>query len=628
MKRFLIIFACLALFGCGSSTSSTTTQTTISGIAATGAPITGRVFLKDAANHELFQDTTDGTFSFVTTTLTPPFVLKAEWNDGSPRQLFSFAATSGRANITPLTQVIVQSAAHGNDLPGIYAAPGMNSLVSIAATIPAVTTALRTSLHPLFVRYGADADPFTSYFAPNHAGMDQLLDDLQIANSNGMVTISDMVSGQLLFMAPVTDLNQAITTTAWSMQEANVANDPDVATDAFGNILTVWSENIQGRYHIRARLLNDTAPPNTISTSGDAWMPRVAFDAAGNAIAVWAQYENNRTDIWGSRYSAATASWTSPQRISNPQATASAANPDLGVDGSGNAVVAWYQGDGRNNHFDVWAARYTASLATWTGPAMISDGVNSAYGCKVAVNADGKGLIAWQRAFDDGTQTSNGPTNIWGRSITTGNTNGTSYTLNAVAGDVGTVYGELAVAMDPAGNGAVLWVQGTAGSTFLIHAARYAATNGWQTSQIITAGTQDTCYGPHLAFAANGDAVAVWHQQTGELSFTAANHYTAGVGWGTSGKISADFELANSVDNQNVTVDAAGNATVIWSQQTLDPTTGTLSIHSAQFSNAGGWGSAQTISATPMSAGTAYAVVRAANSPTGQAYLVWGLDYL
>src|SRR5256885_14676502 len=49
---------------------------TLAGVAATGAPVSGRIFLKDAAGHEQFVDTTDGTYQFTLTSLSAPFMLK------------------------------------------------------------------------------------------------------------------------------------------------------------------------------------------------------------------------------------------------------------------------------------------------------------------------------------------------------------------------------------------------------------------------------------------------------------------------------------------------------------------------------------------------------------------------
>ena len=51
----------------------------LAGVAATGAPVSGRIFLKDAAGHEQFVDTTDGTYQFTLTSLSAPFMLKAQW---------------------------------------------------------------------------------------------------------------------------------------------------------------------------------------------------------------------------------------------------------------------------------------------------------------------------------------------------------------------------------------------------------------------------------------------------------------------------------------------------------------------------------------------------------------------
>src|SRR5262249_2237454 len=160
-----------------------------------------------------------------------------------------------------------------------------------------------------------------------------------------------------------------------------------------------------------------------------------------------------RNDIWASRYVAANAAWGTALRISAPNAVDSAYVPDVAVDLAGNAVVTWHQGDGRNNHFDAWSARYAAASDAWSAPQLISDGVNRAYDVRVAINAAGAGLVAWEQEQGDGTTVSNGPRDIRARTVTTAGAWGTSTMVNAVAGNVQTVYGQVAIAIDANGNG-------------------------------------------------------------------------------------------------------------------------------------------------------------------------------
>lgn len=99
----------LSLAGCGGNdATSSATSTTLSGTAATGAPITNSdVLLKDS-NGGTKNTITDasGKFSFDVSGLTPPFLLKTSVNG---TDLYSIATQAGTVNIHPLTDLIVRN---------------------------------------------------------------------------------------------------------------------------------------------------------------------------------------------------------------------------------------------------------------------------------------------------------------------------------------------------------------------------------------------------------------------------------------------------------------------------------------------------------------------------------------
>jgi hypothetical protein len=607
----------------GSSSSSVSSSAaSLSGVAATGAAIAGRIYLKDAAGHELFVDTLDGSYSFVLTGLTPPYMLKAQWVvSGVTHTLYSFSPSSGHANITPLTQMIVAAAAGTDSLDPVYAAGSPSTFATVSSALPTATAQLQQSLKPLLTHYSSQSiDPITGSFTADHTGMDALLDNITVNYLSGSVTVADKTSGATVLEAPVSNFAHALAMPEWSATDASIANDPDVAVDASGKGLVVWSEQIGAHYFIRARFLTGTgASAVTLSNAGDAGIPRIALDTAGDAIVVWTQDLGSRNEIWASRYAVTSATWSTPVQISSASAVADANVPDVAADGAGNAIVTWHQGDGRTNHFDVWSARYAVSSNTWIAPVMISDGVNSAYNPHVAANASGQGILAWEHEQDDGTTISNGPKDISARTITTAGVMGAPTMLNAVPGNIDNVYGQIAVAMNSTGGGGVLWVQTSGVLPFVIHAAMYSGSS-WQTSRVITSNVLDNNYGPHLAFDAAGNAIAVWQQQTGTGAYGGTNRYVAGVGWGTSGQL-ADQSLGDTYDTR-IAVDAAGNATAVWYRWG----TSGIDVMLERYLVGSGWGTAQVLSPTPTVGTTNYPVPRVATNPTGLMLAIWGTD--
>ena len=92
--------------------------------------------------------------------------------------------------------------------------------------------------------------------------------------------------------------------------------------------------------------------PELIETdnSGNAFRPQVGVDGSGNAVAVWYQHDGTRYNIWSNRYVAGTG-WGTAQLIETDSGDAEV--PQVGIDGSGNAVAVWQQDDGIR--LNTWA---------------------------------------------------------------------------------------------------------------------------------------------------------------------------------------------------------------------------------------------------------------------------------
>ena len=114
MKKFkglilaLVTTISLSLAGCGggggtsSTPSATPSASTVSGVAATGAPMSGTAYLKDSTGNQMSTpiNPQTGMFTFDVSGKTPPFMLTA----GS---LYSMADGPGTANINPLSNLMV-----------------------------------------------------------------------------------------------------------------------------------------------------------------------------------------------------------------------------------------------------------------------------------------------------------------------------------------------------------------------------------------------------------------------------------------------------------------------------------------------------------------------------------------
>ena len=436
MRCFLSLLVFLTLSACGggggggassnvgsvsaaSTLSAASAMNSVSGVAAIGAGISGRIFLLDAGGQVRYVDTADGQFAFNLTGMQSPVLLKAQWSNANGSQhLYSFASADGVVNITPLPHLAVLVASNGASPDSLYAAPSAGGFGVLQSAMPVALASLHTFLQPLMARYGVpNADPITTRFLPNHTGMDALLDQVLFSYVGDSIVLSDKASGAILLSAPLRNLQAAVSAATWGAADAVRAADVDVAINAQGQGLAVWTEMATAQHVLKARSMNGQDLGLALSGTGDAAEPRVAVDAAGNALVVWAEYGSSRSAIWARRYSASAAQWGAPRQLSSSNAMASAHPPDLALDAAGNALVVWHQGDGRSYHTDGWVAQYATAQDSWSAAVLATDGSNNASSLRVVLNSAGQGLLAWQQERGDGSATESQPIDVWARPV-------------------------------------------------------------------------------------------------------------------------------------------------------------------------------------------------------------------
>ncbi len=172
------------------------------------------------------------------------------------------------------------------------------------------------------------------------------------------------------------------------------AAGPQVAVDSDGNAIAIWGTTVGANTLIEARTLpfgGSWSPTIDVSGIGiDTINPQVAVDGIGNAIAVW-QHRG------GSHFHIETATlpfggvWTTPTRIS--ELVEDSINSQIAIDNSGNAVVVWQHSNGV--HFHIEAATLPFGGA-WTAPVLLSDFGSDSIDAHVAVNGVGNVVAVWK----------------------------------------------------------------------------------------------------------------------------------------------------------------------------------------------------------------------------------------
>jgi hypothetical protein len=197
----------MALSGCGggSTTDATTTTTTpatptISGVAASGAPLANASITITCSDGTTKTGTADanGAYSIDVTGCSGPYVVTASVQSGDAVQsLVSVLPTtvtgSVTVNVTPITNAIAATlASDGN--PATLAANIATEKANITATsVSDRNAALAAALAPALTQAGVTGtvDLISTSFSANGSGVDKVLDNVKVTVTPGGVTITN-----------------------------------------------------------------------------------------------------------------------------------------------------------------------------------------------------------------------------------------------------------------------------------------------------------------------------------------------------------------------------------------------------------------------------------------------------
>ncbi len=185
------ILMSISLVGCGGGGGGggSTSPPTVTGTASEGALITGQtVKLKDANGKSAADATTgasNGVFSIDVSNLTAPFLVTVTGTKGS---YISLAQADGKANINPITTMVVALAAGSSDVSALFTGLTPTQLSGINTKYDEKTALVSTSLKDVLSGFSAK-DYFTGTVAAG-TGMDAVFDTYQIAvNPTNGITV-------------------------------------------------------------------------------------------------------------------------------------------------------------------------------------------------------------------------------------------------------------------------------------------------------------------------------------------------------------------------------------------------------------------------------------------------------
>ena len=312
---------------------------------------------------------------------------------------------------------------------------------------------------------------------------------------------------------------------------AGPALNPQVAMDANGVGMAVWLQSDGTASQIRSNRFTagawGTVTLLEVVAPGASRDPQIAIDANGNALAVWSRYDGVSENIWANRYTAGVG-WGAASLIETDNAGPATA-PKVAFDAAGNALAVWQQSDGLRRN--IWSNRYTAGVGWGTAELIEWNNAADANLPQIAVDGSGTAVAVWEQNGSFGS-----PTRIWSNRYTPGSGWGgfPSLIQTDISGGSTANGATPQIALDASGNAIAVWVQpdGASDNTPDIWVNRYTVGSGWGTTanlgQIrinIPGAAGASASQPHIAIDANGNALVVWTQSNGVNDGIWANRY-------------------------------------------------------------------------------------------------------
>lgn len=399
----------LMLGGCGGGGSGGVSSEVVSGKAAVGSPLSGQVSLKDSSTPAKQKTTvisSDGSFAIDVTGMKAPYVLQATGSaDETVYKLNSYADGPGIANINPLSNVIVASAAGDDDPDDVYEKSDSDKNHRIRNNLSKIVAILLTKLEPLLKQYSSDhTNPITSRYIANHLDLDDMFDNVKITVSNGQLSIINKKTRAVIFTGLVSDIANGIFDGGSLPPTPTVPAAPNglTAVGGTGQVTLSWTSvsnaTSYNLYYATTAGVTKTSATKISSVS-------TPYVQAG--LAAGTTYYYIVTAVNSSGESAASAQASAGTASTPPVPTLPAAPTGVTATGGTNQVtLTWGAVSGATSYNVYYATTGGVTkvngtkITSATSPAVLNGlTAGSAYYCIItAVNSAGEGAASVQVA--------------------------------------------------------------------------------------------------------------------------------------------------------------------------------------------------------------------------------------
>jgi hypothetical protein len=328
------------------------------------------------------------------------------------------------------------------------------------------------------------------------------------------------------------------------------AYDLRVAVDPAGDAVAVWQrEDFMIEAAFRPAATGEWEAPVVISAPGEhSSGPQVAIREGGEVAAVWRVYEPETVpcpsppssapctlivrdkDSLKATFRSARATWQAPVTLTS---ASSVGEPQISLDGAGNATALWRASSGGNRTIESslrpagggWLPPVAISL---TPLSYVANALDTSL--QLAVDAQGDATAAWVHEY---TSATGGLSGVAAIETAVRGVHGSWQAPSVISGSAGSA-GALRLAENASGTAAVVWSCSVAGHYPLTvrGATRPTAGGQWRPAVDVSAGEGGF---PDLALGPDGRAIAIWNEN-GPFTTPAppagiyASMYEAGLG--------------------------------------------------------------------------------------------------
>ncbi len=302
---------------------------------------------------------------------------------------------------------------------------------------------------------------------------------------------------------------------------------PVVAMDADGDFVVIWQSvgsegddkndlSIQGQRYTKTGAMNGSQFQVNTFTTGNQDYPEVAMDANGNFVVVWSSNPSSDADIRARRYNNSGVAQGSDFNV-NTYTTNDQSRPAVAMDLDGDFVVVWQSrgtptGNTDTSDFSIQGQRYTKTgAANGTQFQVNTYTTSTQIYPSVGIDDDGDFVVVWQSFGSFGTDSS-GHSVQGQRFNAAGVKQSSQFQVNQYTTSL---QSDPAVAMDGSGDFIITWVSvGSRGSDtqpFSIQGAHYLSAGISQLGEFqVNTFTTSTQNRSAVAMDRFGDYIVVW----------------------------------------------------------------------------------------------------------------------